>query len=234
MNQVKLVETEELVYLSDEAFIHHCFVRILGCVCNPLRANQYLAALASGSSRKEVVQSIVKEDKYTHLTNTAALRKLPLLDGETFLREAYRRILGRSIDNNGVQCYSKSLLMGEKKLRILYDLATSSEGQARCALHPELNDFVKFLTRENALLVPIRLTDIVGLFTSKDDEFVHKAYRIFLKREADVAGLAAHEQALHNTLSKIKVLHSLAYSSEGRGFLKTLPVRLYLIFGRFF
>lgn len=233
MSQTKSFDIEQLAYLSDEAFVHHCFVRAFRRVCNPSRAKHYLAALANGTSRGEVVRSIFQEDEYTHRIDTAALRKLPLLDGELFLHKSYGLILGRPIDNCGLEHYSKRLAKGDSKLRILHDLATSAEGQARWAQHPALNDFVDFLTREDNPRGHIRLDDIWRLMALKDDEFVQKAYRLVLRRKADVVGLAAYQQALRNGLSKIRVLHSLAYSDEGRSFQKTLPVRLYLTFGRF-
>lgn len=232
MRQTKPFDIEPMAYLSDEAFVHHCFVRFHRRVCNPQRARYYLVMLASGITRGTVARSIFKEVEYTHQINTAALRKLLLLDGEVFLREAYKRILGRPIDNSGLQHYSERLSKGEKKLRILYDLATSSEGRARWALYPELGDFVNFLTRANGLLDPITLKDIVSLVALKNDEFVQKAYRAFLKREVDADGLAAYQQALRSGCSKIRILHALAYSNEGRGFQKTLPVRLCLMLGR--
>lgn len=233
MGQTKPFDINQLALLTDEAFIHHCFVRACRCVCNPSRAKHYLALLASGASRIEVARSIATEEEYPHQINTAALRSLLLVDGEVFLHKAYRQILGRPIDDGGLQHYSQSLLKGEKKIRILYDLATSSEGQARWALHPELSDFVRFLTSEGAFLGPIKLKDIVSIVGLKDDEFIQKAYRILLRREVDAIGLDAYQLALRNGLSKIRMLHSLAYSTEGRGFQKTLPVRLYLTFGRF-
>lgn len=226
-------DIEQLAYLSDEAFIHHCFVLAHRHVCNPSRARHYLAALASGTSRGEVARGIFQEDEYAHQINTSALKKLLLLDGELFLHEAYRRILGRPIDDDGSRHYLQSLSKGEEKLQILNDIATSTEGQARRALHPELNDFVEFLTRENATQGPNRLIDIVRLMALKDDEFVQKAYRVLLRRDADAGGLAAYQAELRTGCSKVKILHSLAYSVEGRGFLKTVPFRLYMMFGRF-
>lgn len=234
MSQARPFDIERVAYLSDEAFIHHCFVRAIRRVCNPSRARHYLAALASGTSRSQVARNIFQEDEYTHQINTAALRKLTLLDGELFLHEAYRKILGRPIDSGGLQHYLQSLSKGEEKLRILYDLATSPEGQARYALYPDLNDFVEHLTREYAPQGPIRLKDILRLTAlNNDDEFVQKAYRVVLRRGADAAGLATYQLALRNGLSKIWFLHSLAYSEEGRDSQKTMAVRLYLMLGRF-
>lgn len=232
MTKTKLFDIEQLAYLSDEAFIHHCFVRAFRRACNPSRAMHYLAALSSGTSRGEVMRSIFQEDEYPHPADTAALRNLLLLDGELFLREAYRRIFGRPIDNSGLEHYSQRLSKGENKKRILYDLATSSEGQARQSSHKYLTEFVEFLAREDVPQCPIKLKDIKRLIALKDEEFVQRAYWLLLRREADAAGLAAYQQALRNGISSIRILHSLAYSDEGRRFQKTVPVWLYLTFWR--
>lgn len=234
MSQIKSFDIEPLACLTDEAFVYHCFVLAFRRVCNPSRAKHYLAALANGTSRGDVVRSIFQEDEFTHQVHTAALRNLSLLDGELFLREAYRRILGRPIDNGGLKHYSQCLSKGEKKKQILYDLATSAEGQARQALYRELSDFVEFLSRGGVVPQgPVRMKDIRRLLALKDDEFIPATYRLLLGREADAAGLAVYQQAMRNGLSKIKILYSLAYSNEGRHFHKSLSVRLYLTLGRF-
>lgn len=230
MHQTKLFDIEQLAYLSDESFIHHCFVRAFRRSCNPSLAMRYLAALSSGISRGEVVRSIFKECEYTLQTDTAALRNLLLLDGEQFLRTAYRIILGRPIDNNGLEHYSQCLTKGERKERILYDLATSAEGQARQFSHKGLCEFIDFLDVPQR---PINLMDIKRLFDLENDEFIYRAYRLFLRREADAAGFANYLRASRVGISKIKILHSLAYSAEGRKFQKTVLAWLYLTFGQF-
>lgn len=229
MGHTKSFDINHLTSLTDEAFIHHCFVRACRCVCSPSRAKYYLTVLASGASRGDVVRNIIQEGEYPGQRNAATtLTKLVSLDGELFLHEAYRKILGRPVDNRGFEHYLQRLSKGEKKERILYDIATSSEGQARRIQHSELNDLVACLTRQDDLHRPIALKDIRRLLALKDDEFVQKAYKLVLKREPDTSGLSAYQQALRNGLSKIRILHSLACSDEGRRFQKTLPVRLYL------
>jgi len=233
MSQTKPFDIEQLAYLSDEAFVHRCFVQAFRRVCNPSRAKHYLSALSSGTSRGEVVRSIFQEDEYAHQIDTAALRKLPFLDGELFLREAYRKILGRPIDNSGLGHYLQCLSKGEKKERILYDLATSPEGQVRQASQKELSKFVEFLAKKVVPQCPIKLKDVRRLMSLKDDDLVQQSYRLFLRRESDAAGLAVYQQALLNGLSTIRILHALAYSDEGRRFQKTVPVWFYLTFWRF-
>lgn len=232
MSQTKPFDVERLAYLSDEAFVHHCFVHAFRRVCNPSLAKHYITALGDGAARADVARNIFQEDEYTHQIGTAALGKLLSLDGDQFLHEAYKTILLRPIDESGLTHYLKRLQKGEKKARILYDLATSTEGQSRRADHPELNDFLQYLVRKGALHRPIQLKDIVALLTSNDNEFVAKAYRLVLMREADSEGFAAYQQALLNGLSRIEVLYSLAYSSEGQNFRKTFLVRLCLTLGR--
>ncbi|MBU0499530.1 MAG: DUF4214 domain-containing protein [Gammaproteobacteria bacterium] len=235
MGYTKSFDINHLTSLTDEAFIHHCFARACRCVCSPSRAKHYLARLASGASRADVVRNIIQESEYPDQRNAATtLTKLVSLDGELFLHEAYRKILGRPVDNRGFEHYLQRLSKGEKKERILYDLVTSSEGQVRRIQHSELNDFVAFLTRQDDLRRPIVLKDIRRLLALRDDEFVQKAYRLILKREADATGLSAYQQALRNGLSRIRILHILACSDEGRRFHKTLPVRLYFELRRLF
>lgn len=223
-----------LEFLSDEAFIHHCFVSAFQCVCSPLYVNYYLGKLSSGTSRSEVAQSIFENNECIYHKNFAELSMLSLLDGEIFLREAYRKILGRTIDSNGLKHYLISLSNGEDKKRILYDIATSPEGCKQCSLHPDLNKFVGLLTKDFAPNSFIRIKHIRSLVALNDDDFIRQAYIILLKREADAAGLATYTMAINNNISKIKIISSLCNSPEGSGLRKTLLVRIYLILIKYF
>jgi hypothetical protein len=232
MRHTKSFDIGDVAHLSNETFIHHCFIRTFRRVCSPSRAKHYLAMLDSGISRDEVMRRILQEDGHTHQSNSHALRKLLSLDGDQFVDEAYRKMLGRPADVIGFEHYSQRLSRGEKKVRVLYDLATSSEGQMWRARNPEVNDFVELLIKESGFHRAIAIKDIWRLLATGDGEFIQAAYRLILRREADAAGLLAYQQAYRGLLWKIRILCSLAYSNEGQRFQKTFPARLFFAFAR--
>lgn len=234
MSQVKSIDVGRLAYLTDEAFVHHCFVYGFRRVCSPVSAKRYIAELSGGVSRVDVVRKILGEDEFAHRIDTAALRRLPELEGEQFLREAYRRFLGRSIDQSGLEYYSERLESGYAKVAVLKELSSSTEGKARRADHPELEEFITYLGERSVNPALVRVKDVESLLSKCDREFVLGAYRLMLGREADAEGLAAYQSALLKGASKLRLLRSLAYSNEGRRIGRPLSVRLYLMAGRFF
>ncbi|AHE56572.1 hypothetical protein NX02_24825 [Sphingomonas sanxanigenens DSM 19645 = NX02] len=56
--------------------------------------------------------------------------QLMALDGEDFVRMAYRKLLLREADEGGVQTYLKALGAGRSKAAIIYSLSLSAEGRA--------------------------------------------------------------------------------------------------------
>ncbi|MGW8420486.1 DUF4214 domain-containing protein [Comamonas sp. HJ-2] len=234
MSQTDLIDVALLEYLSDEAFVHHCFVKAFKSVCSPSRAKYYLLQLAGGMARADVARGIFLEDEYEHRVSATALRELPKLKGDLFIRKTYELVLGREADNSGIDHYSGRLVNGCGTLFVLKDILSSAEGSLRCANYPQLNEFRDFLNKEDNFYEDLTLSTVKYLTAAAEDEFIQKAYLIFLRREADAAGLENYQNARKNGLSRMRLLYSLAFSEEGRNFRKPLSIWIYLKFGRFF
>lgn len=58
------------------------------------------------------------------------------------------------------------------------------------------------------------LADMRGLMRLEGDEFLHRAYRLFLGRAADLEGLEAWRPQINSSLGKLKVIGSLWASPE--------------------
>lgn len=59
-----------------------------------------------------------------------------------------------------------------------------------------------------------RLADMRGLMRLEGEEFLHQAYRLFLGRSADRAGLESWRQQIKSRFGKLKVIGSLWISPE--------------------
>jgi len=81
-----------------------------------------------------------------------SLDSLLALDGPDFIRSAYRLLLGREVDANGLDHFRKRLLNGADRAAVLYDLARSKEGRAFRANLPGLP---KLLRRQRLYRVPL-------------------------------------------------------------------------------
>jgi SAM-dependent methyltransferase/GT2 family glycosyltransferase/glycosyltransferase involved in cell wall biosynthesis len=75
------------------------------------------------------------------------------LDDAAFLREAYRWILQRELDSDGLEHYLSRLRQGEQRLRILSDLRLSPEGQRRPVLLAGLDDAIRSLRKSRIPLL---------------------------------------------------------------------------------
>jgi hypothetical protein len=73
----------------------------------------------------------------------ADLPSLLNLEGSRFVQAAYRALLLREADDNGLAAYTAELQSGRSKLEILEALSSSSEGQARGVVFAGLAEAIK-------------------------------------------------------------------------------------------
>lgn len=118
------------------------------------------------------------------------IAELASLPDETFLREAYRLVLGRDIDTSGLEGYKRRLARGARRESVLVDLARSAEARARFA--------------------PPALLEL------PDEAFVDSAYVRFLGRNADPDGMRNYLSQLGKHGDRIRILRALGGSQEAR------------------
>ena len=158
---------------------------------------------------------------------------------EVFVRESYRRILGREADTRGLGYWWTLLLFGVPKVQVLAALVRSNEAQARnldldflwkgqniqtageqanepdtpCRLTSSSKSSVDKGVPEETLRM-VDLTDLDQFDT--EEAFVRESYRRILGREADPEGLAHFTTVVASGVSKVQVLALLAESTEAQ------------------
>jgi SAM-dependent methyltransferase len=92
---------------------------ILGRPLDQEGLNHFLPALANGQSRLEVILSLIRSEEF----HQKILREHTTPEEDlAFLKEAYRRILGREVDEDGIKTCT-----GRMREDILFDLISSEE-----------------------------------------------------------------------------------------------------------
>ncbi|MBV8886713.1 MAG: DUF4214 domain-containing protein [Chroococcidiopsidaceae cyanobacterium CP_BM_RX_35] len=105
-----------------------------------------------------------------------------------FLEEAYREILGRDVDESGLNSFTKYLKAGYSRTSVLIELVKSEE-------------FTNKFSRENSSVV-------------SNKEFLEEAYREILGRDVDESGLTSYLRLLEAGHSRTSVLMDLVKSDE--------------------
>jgi Domain of unknown function (DUF4214) len=134
-------------------------------------------------------------------------------DDELFIQGAYRALLGREPDPEGLGNYMEQLLGGTPKIDLLAALALSWEGRTRAGA---LGDAVlKACERIRSMTAPAAasLDQLLGYY---DERFVRCAYLTILGRDADREGLRHYVEELRAGFSKMSILSSLRASRESR------------------
>lgn len=215
--------------LSDEAFVHRAFISLLRYPCTPALALHYLRSLQSGVSRdaawKEIQMSM--RGGGANVLYDEALKWLITIDGEVFVEQAYRLILGRNADQSGMKHYLDRLASGDGKDVILYSLLNSEEGQARVSHIPYLRNLESRLRRDLGIDNVLTVKKVMDLLTLDGKEFLLSAYKTVLVRPADNEGLEIYGAALSLGAPKMRVLQILAESEEGRHRPKTILITIY-------
>ena len=118
-----------------------------------------------------------------------------------FVAEAYRRVLGREPDLDGVHHFVGVLQSHSRQ--VVID-ALEAARPAAPASPPPAEDGQG----------PTDLTPLDQI--EAPEEFVNESYRRILRREADTAGMAHYRTLLASGVPRIQVLASIAASKEGR------------------
>jgi len=232
-----LLDTQ-LGHLTDEAFVHHVFITHLKRTCLPAQARYYLRVLESGSSRffvwKEIQTYAFLESKKNCYFDDELLKGIMSLEGEIFVTESYRYILGRDVDPSGLKNYITCLEKGDGKAHIIYSLLISDEGKERSAQIPFLSKLTNKLSQEVNIKSSLNFISVLRLIALDGDAFINSSYKTILGREADSDGKEFYRKALNKGVPKINILISLAESKEGFSCPKTWSINYFFIIKRFF
>ena len=89
-------------------------------------------ALEAAQNVPHAAPSVLQAFGYTPRSEGEILTvdQLTALDGDDFVRMAYRKLLLREADEGGVQTYLKALGSGRSKAAVIYSLSISAEGRA--------------------------------------------------------------------------------------------------------
>ena len=139
------------------------------------------------------------------------VKELAAVDDQEFLRSAYRLVLGRESDWQGNSHYLGQLQAGSSRLLVLAQLRLSSEGMARAANLPQLDDDLAVAT--NAKTIASTFEELMGY---QGFAFVRAAYITLFGREPDTAGKENCIAQLLSGSAKIEILTQLRESTEGQ------------------
>jgi hypothetical protein len=137
------------------------------------------------------------------------------LEGEAFVRQAYLRLLDRPADAAGLQSYTDQLLSGIAKTQIVAELGNSPEGllvarrRARSTTAAPVSRTIPNGTAPDS---------IRELLVYQGEEFVRRAYRALLGREADPSGLQHYIQRLASGEAREQIIADLHCDSEGQAY----------------
>lgn len=178
-------------------------------------------------------------------SDPATLDDLLQCHDRQFVEAAYRLVLARSADTEGLQFYLARLRSGIKKLQVVSELSDSKEARARGG---ELQVLRSSLRRHRLMSIPLlgpiigllyvrtatkgvgneqfgaaagstprsRTPDLQALLHFQDTQFVEAAYWAILRRAPDTDGLTYYLTRLRSGARKLQILGELSSSEEAR------------------
>lgn len=120
--------------------------------------------------------------------STMMLDELLSMKGEAFLRNAYRAILGREADDEGLRSYLRRIAQGYSKASVLHDIARSKEAGQKQSCR-----------------------DLWGL---PDEEFIEAVYKRMLGRHPDPHGKRHYLKIIRGYGGRKRVVNDLKRSDE--------------------
>ncbi|MDF2713877.1 MAG: glycosyl transferase [Paenibacillus sp.] len=133
------------------------------------------------------------------------LHKIAQLEDQAFVAEAYRRILDREADEEGMAYHIRQLRKGTPKHRILITLLQTDEALGLFAHSAPPGQAPK---SENVC------TAIRRIFAMKHEPFVHSLYREVLCREPDQPAYAGYVDSLNRGTPKSALFKRFVSSGE--------------------
>jgi len=148
INNVRNASSKDLP-ASEYKFLENAYRETLGRNIDRDGLKHYTKLLKQGYSQSDVLISLVKSEEFINkiLTENHIIKNLSSTDlidsDQIFLENAYRKILGRKIDEDGLYHYTKLLKDGYSKTNVLMNLIESKE-------------FIDKVLRENHIIQSLR------------------------------------------------------------------------------
>lgn len=149
---------------------------------------------------------------FTRRRSASSLREVLALDDVAFVRAAYRLVLDRDADPEGMRHYLSLLRQSGDKYTILSDLRRSPEFKANAKPTSGLSRV--WYARARARL--FGGANVPAIFALNDTTFVEAAYQTVLGREPDSDGLRHYLTWLRATGGKREILLDMVHSEEGK------------------
>jgi FkbM family methyltransferase len=194
----------------------------LGSKLSPAMRAASDLAIADGNGRKATNAPIP-------FYGSNPLKALTALPPQEFITQAYRLILGRDGDEQGVAHHLDLIRAGTTPIDILVGLRQSTEGHQFYARDPRLDGAFHRYNLLKAILPRFMLKRSYGLrddpgnalsiakLESFDDAaFVQELYRAILRRDPDPSGFSHNVIALRSGASKIELIYNLSRSDEAK------------------
>lgn len=160
------------------------------------------------------------------------------LDDETFVRQAYLRLLGRGVDAEGLRGYLQQLQQGVSRSEAYQALATSEEAQRYEVRRQQMRRSLVVTPPpavQSTAVVPVptlwpaaapvswdgpapEVSHVNALLELEGVDFVKAAYVALLGREADVDGGTNYLKRLRDGWSRMSIVKALCESAEGKAF----------------
>ena len=164
-------------------------------------------------------------------------------DNEQFVASAYRVILGREADFEGMDHYVRWLERGVERWEVLAALAKSGEAAARRVFWSDVSTALlsareggvrrsvlseaEEATRGGSTAAAVGAESLPGsaseLLELRDEQFVRTCFMTLLRRPADPTGIGNYLRQVRAGVSKSKIVAELVSSPEGRKIEHTLP-----------
>lgn len=193
---------EGLPSLEGEVFVDAAYRAVLGRMPDADGLARHAAWLRNGRSKAELVGSLLLSaeglacQKGVH-GPVAGFDDLSVLEGGLFVEGAYRIILGRAPDPDGLVGHLALLNGGMTKAELAGNMFLSPEAQARQTRVEEISS-----------------TD--GTAMLQDESFIQWGYRTLLGYAPDPAGLAYHATLLREGTPRNELAGHFFLSPEGR------------------
>lgn len=146
---------------------------------------------------------------------SVTLDELLSRDDEAFVAEAYRGLLGREPDPEGMGAYLEQLRGGSPRIELLALIALSREGLARAGAAPAMRGALADAHQRIHAITAPEAASLEELLAHHDEPFVRCAYLTTLARDPDPEGLRRYVAVLRGGSPKMHILASLRRSTEG-------------------
>ena len=250
----------ELLEYDGKDFVDNVFYALLGRAPDLDASVFYLDRIRSGTTKKQVLVEIgasdegraystVSSERGLHeearLNPAASMAELLSYHDRSFINCAYKTILGRYADPDGLAAYLAKLRDRTEKIQILAEIRLSHESKKKAELRRCLRAVVHQNDRKKLPLIgwlfknptgsPVfasakgnppsngsgnatssELESVAAFLNSDDSRFVNNAYLTLLGREVDSQGADFYNGRLEAGTPRIQLISEILRSEEGK------------------